>query len=157
MRVLIVGGGGREHALAWAISASPLLEKLWVAPGNPGTATLAENVAIGALDVPALVEFARAQKADLVVPGPEAPLVAGLADAMAVAGIRCCGPTAAAAHLEGSKAFAKEICDAAGIPTAGWERFDDQDAALDFVARRGAPIVVKADGLAAGKGVVVAQ
>ena len=107
MRVLIVGGGGREHALAWAISASPLLDKLWVAPGNPGTATLAENVAIGALDVPALVEFARAQKVDLVVPGPEAPLVAGLADALARAGIRCCGPTAAAAQLEGSKAFAK--------------------------------------------------
>src|SRR5271155_5636900 len=97
MRVLIVGGGGREHALAWAIGASPLLAKMWVAPGNPGTATLAENVAIGALDVPA----------------PEAPLVAGLADAMVRAGIRCCGPTAAAAQLEGSKAFAKEICDAA--------------------------------------------
>ena len=157
MRVLIVGSGGREHALAWAIAASPLLVKLFVAPGNPGTATLAENVAIGALDVVALVAFAREQKIDLVVPGPEAPLVAGLADAMAVAGIRCCGPIAAAARLEGSKTFAKEICDAAGIPTAGWERFDDQDAALDFVARRGAPIVVKADGLAAGKGVVVAQ
>jgi phosphoribosylamine---glycine ligase len=156
MRVLIVGSGGREHALAWAISASPLLEKMWVAPGNPGTATLAENVAIGALDVPALVEFARAHAVDLVVPGPEAPLVAGLADALARAGIRCCGPTAAAAQLEGSKAFAKEVCDAAGIPTAAWERFDNAEAALDFVARRGAPIVVKADGLAAGKGVVVA-
>jgi len=156
MRVLIVGGGGREHALAWAISASPLLDKLWVAPGNPGTATLAENVPIGALDVPALVEFARAQKVDLVVPGPEAPLVAGLADALARADIRCCGPTAAAAQLEGSKAFAKEICDAAGIPTGAWERFDHAEAALDFVAWRGAPIVVKADGLAGGKGVVVA-
>jgi phosphoribosylamine---glycine ligase len=156
MRVLIVGGGGREHALAWAISASPLLEKMWVAPGNPGTATLAENVAIGALDVPALVEFASTEKVDLVLPGPEAPLVAGLADALGRAGIRCCGPTAAAAQLEGSKAFAKEICNAAGIPTAAWERFDDAEAALDFVARRGAPIVVKADGLAAGKGVVVA-
>ena len=156
MRVLIVGGGGREHALAWAISASPLLDKLWVAPGNPGTAKLGTNVAIGALDVPALVEFARAQKVDLVVPGPEAPVVAGLADALARAGIRCCGPTAAAAQLEGSKAFAKEICDAAGIPTAAWERFESAEAALDFVARRGAPIVVKADGLAGGKGVVVA-
>jgi phosphoribosylamine--glycine ligase len=156
MRVLIVGGGGREHALAWAIGASPLLDKLWVAPGNPGTATVAENVPIGALDVPALVEFARGQRVDLVVPGPEAPLVAGLADALSRAGIRCCGPTAAAAQLEGSKAFAKEICDAAGIPTAAWERFDDSDAALAFVARRGAPIVVKADGLAGGKGVVVA-
>jgi phosphoribosylamine--glycine ligase len=157
MKVLVVGGGGREHALAWALSNSPLLEKLFVAPGNPGTAVLAQNVPIGALDVPALVDFALAQKIDLVVPGPEAPLVAGLADAMAAAGIRCCGPTAAAAALEGSKRFAKEICDAAGIPTARWERFADTNAALDFIARRGAPIVVKADGLAAGKGVVVAQ
>jgi phosphoribosylamine--glycine ligase len=156
MRVLIVGAGGREHALAWALSASPLLTKLYVAPGNPGTAALAENVAIGALDVPALVAFATSNEIDLVVPGPEAPLVAGLADALATAGIRCCGPTAAAAHLEGSKAFTKEIADAAGIPTAAWERFTDEAAALDFVARRGAPIVIKADGLAAGKGVVVA-
>ncbi len=157
MRVLIVGGGGREHALAWAIAASPLLVKLYVAPGNPGTGTLAENVAIGALDVAALVEFAQSERIDLVVPGPEAPLVAGLADAMAAAGVKCCGPSAAAARLEGSKAFAHEICDAAGIPTAAWERFEDADAALEFVTRRGAPIVVKADGLAAGKGVVVAM
>ncbi len=157
MRVLIVGAGAREHALAWAITQSPLLTRLFVAPGNPGTAAIAENVAIGALDVPALVAFARAEAIDLVVPGPEAPLVAGLADALAHVGLRCCGPTAAAAALEGSKAFAKEVCDAAGIPTARWERFDDEAAALDFVERRGAPIVVKADGLAAGKGVVVAQ
>ncbi len=157
MRVLIVGAGGREHALAWAIAQSPLLTKLYVAPGNPGTAAIAENVAIGALDVPALVAFAQAEAIDLVVPGPEAPLVAGLADALAHVGLRCCGPTAAAAALEGSKTFAKEVCDAAGIPTARWERFDDEAAALDFVERRGAPIVVKADGLAAGKGVVVAQ
>ena len=157
MRVLIVGSGGREHALAWALSRSPLLAKLFVAPGNPGTAALAENVAIGVLDVPALVAFARAESIDLVVPGPEAPLVAGLADALAHAGIPCCGPSAAAAALEGSKAFAKSVCDAAGIPTARWERFDDEAAALDFIERRGAPIVVKADGLAAGKGVVVAQ
>ena len=157
MRVLLVGSGGREHALAWAIAGSPLLEKLWIAPGNPGTATLGENVAIGVLDVVALVAFAEEHKIDLVVPGPEAPLVAGLADALARAGIRCCGPTAAAARLEGSKAFAKEICDAAGIPTAAWERFDNADEAADFVSRRGAPIVVKADGLAGGKGVVVAQ
>jgi len=156
MRVLIVGSGGREHALAWAIAASPLLTKLFVAPGNPGTAALGENVPIGVLDIPALVEFARAHSIDLVVPGPEAPLVAGLADALAEAGIRCCGPTAAAAQLEGSKAFTKEIADAAGIPTAAWERFDTAAAALAFVRHRGAPIVVKADGLAAGKGVVVA-
>ena len=157
MRVLVVGSGGREHALAWAISNSPVLTKLFVAPGNPGTAMLAENVPIGVLDIPALVDFALRASIDLVVPGPEAPLVAGLADACAAAGLRCCGPTAAAAALEGSKSFAKEICDAAGIPTALWERFSDAEAALDFVRRRGAPIVVKADGLAGGKGVVVAQ
>jgi phosphoribosylamine--glycine ligase len=157
MRVLIVGSGGREHALAWSIAASPLLTKLFVAPGNPGTATLAENIPIGALDVAALAAFARDEQIELVIPGPEAPLVAGLVDALAEAGIRCCGPTAAAARLEGSKAFAKEICDAAGIPTAAWEHFDNTAAALDFVARRGAPIVVKADGLAGGKGVIVAQ
>jgi phosphoribosylamine--glycine ligase len=157
MRVLVVGSGGREHALAWAIGNSPLLTKLFVAPGNPGTAAIAQNVPIGALDVTALVDFALAEHIDLVVPGPEAPLVAGLADALAAHNIACCGPTAAAAALEGSKSFTKEIADAAGIPTARWERFDDEAAALDFVARRGAPIVVKADGLAAGKGVVVAS
>ncbi len=156
MRVLVVGGGGREHALCWAISASPLLEKLWCAPGNPGTAELAQNVAISAGDSAALVRFAEDNAVDLVVPGPEASLVAGLADALGYAGIACCGPSAAAARLEGSKSFGKEICDAAGIPTALWERFDDARAARDFVRRRGAPIVVKADGLAAGKGVVVA-
>jgi phosphoribosylamine--glycine ligase len=152
-----VGSGGREHALAWAISKSPLLEKLFVAPGNPGTALLAENIAIGVLDIPALVDFAIREKIDLVLPGPEAPLVAGLADACAAAGLRCCGPSAAAAALEGSKRFAKEICDAAGIPTALWQSFSEAEPALDFIARRGAPIVVKADGLAAGKGVVVAE
>ena len=157
MRVLIVGNGGREHALAWALSASPLLTKLFVAPGNPGTATFAKNVPIGVLDVPALVAFALAEKIDRVVPGPEAPLVAGIADALGHVGIRCCGPTAAAARLEGSKAFAKEVCEAAGIPTAAWERFEDAAAARDFVGRRGVPLVVKADGLAAGKGVVVAR
>ena len=156
MRVLIVGSGGREHALAWALSASPLLTKLWVAPGNPGTAQVAENVSLGAMDIQGLTLFARANAIDLVVPGPEGPLVAGLTDAMAAAGIRCCGPTQAAARLEGSKAFTKELCDAAGIPTARWERFDDPAAARDFIRRRGAPIVVKADGLASGKGVVVA-
>ena len=156
MRVLIVGSGGREHALAWALSASPLLTKLWVAPGNPGTAQLAENVSLQPLDLQGLVLFARGNAVDLVVPGPEGPLVAGLADAMAAAGIRCVGPSRAAARLEGSKAFTKELCDAAGIPTARWEAFTDPAAARDFIRRRGAPIVVKADGLAAGKGVVVA-
>jgi len=156
MRVLLVGSGGREHALAWKLAASPMLTKLWAAPGNPGIAQHAECVPIGATDIPGLVAFAREQRVDLVVPGPEAPLVAGLADAMAAAGIACCGPTASAAQIEGSKAFAKEVCDAAGVPTARWERFDSAEPAREFVRRRGAPIVVKADGLASGKGVVVA-
>ena len=156
MRVLVVGSGGREHALCWAIAASPLLSQLWCAPGNPGIAELATCVPIEATDIAALVAFALANEIDLVVPGPEAPLVAGLTDAMDEAVIACCGPTAAAARLEGSKTFTKELCDAAGIPTARWERFDEAEAAREFVRRRGAPIVVKADGLAAGKGVVVA-
>ena len=156
MRVLVIGSGGREHALVWALSASPLLEKLFVAPGNPGTGALATNVNIGALHIERLVQFARDEAIDLVVPGPEGPLVAGIVDAMAAAGVRCMGPSRAAAQLEGSKAFTKTLCDDAGIPTALWERFDDADAAIAFVRRRGAPIVVKADGLAGGKGVVVA-
>ena len=157
MRVLVIGSGGREHALCWSIAASPMLTKLWCAPGNPGIAKVAECVPIGAMDFAALVAFAQDNEIDLVVPGPEAPLVAGITDAMDAASIPCIGPSRAAAQLEGSKAFTKEICDAAGIPTAQWERFDDADAAREFVRRRGAPIVVKADGLAAGKGVVVAK
>ncbi len=157
MRVLLIGSGGREHALAWTLAASPLLTKLFVAPGNPGIAPLAELVPIGASDIAALVAFAKQNAVDLVVPGPEAPLVAGLADAMAAAGILCCGPSAEAARLEGSKAFTKEIAEAADIPTARWEQFTDIAEARDFIGRRGVPIVVKADGLAAGKGVVVAQ
>jgi phosphoribosylamine---glycine ligase len=157
MRVLVIGSGGREHALCWAIAASPLLEKLWCAPGNPGIASVAECVPIGVMDFSDLVAFARDNAVDLVVPGPESPLVGGITDAMEAAGIACCGPSMAAAQLEGSKTFTKEIADAAGIPTAKWERFDDAEAAREFVRRRGAPIVVKADGLAAGKGVVVAQ
>jgi phosphoribosylamine--glycine ligase len=156
MRVLIIGSGGREHALAWAIAGSPLLTRLYVAPGNPGTAELAENVPISASNISGLVAFAAAQKIDLVVPGPEAPLVAGIADALAAAGIPCCGPSAAAARLEGSKKFTKDIADEAGIPTAAWASFTDADEAHDYVEETGAPIVIKADGLAAGKGVVVA-
>jgi phosphoribosylamine--glycine ligase len=156
MRVLIVGSGGREHALAWAISASPLLTELFVAPGNPGAAAVATNVPLRTNDIDGLVKFAVAQKIDLVVPGPEAPLVAGLADALAAEKIACCGPSAAAAQLEGSKRFTKEIADAARIPTAAWKAFTDADAAHDYVEAMGAPIVIKADGLAAGKGVVVA-
>ena len=157
MRVLLIGSGGREHALAWTLAASPLLTKLFVAPGNPGIAPLAELVPIGAGDIAALVAFARDNAIDLVVPGPEAPLVAGITDALAAVGIACCGPSAAAAQLEGSKAFTKELADAAGIPTARWERFTDAAEARDFASRRSPPVVIKADGLAAGKGVVVAQ
>jgi phosphoribosylamine--glycine ligase len=157
LRVLVVGSGGREHALCWALGASPLLARLWCAPGNPGTSQFGQNLPIGALDIAALVAFARENDVDLVVPGPEAPLVAGIADAMAAAGIACCGPTAAAARLEGSKSFMKELADAAGIPTAAWKRFDDAEAAADYVRHRESPIVIKADGLAAGKGVVIAS
>ncbi len=156
MRVLVVGGGGREHALAWKLAQSPVLTGLWCAPGNAGIAGVAECVAIAADDVPGLVAFARAERVDLVVAGPEAPLTLGLADACREAGIACFGPSAAAARLEGSKAFTKQIADAAGAPTAAWARFTDAEAARAYVHAQGAPIVVKADGLAAGKGVVVA-
>ncbi|MGY4803608.1 phosphoribosylamine--glycine ligase [Teichococcus aerofrigidensis] len=156
MKVLLVGGGGREHALAWALSGSGLLSRLWVAPGNAGIAEIAECVAIGAEDVAGLVAFATAQAVDLVVVGPEAPLTLGLADACAAAGLRCFGPSAAAARLEGSKAFTREVATAAGVPGAEWARFTDPAAARAYIREKGAPIVVKADGLAAGKGVVVA-
>ena len=156
MKVLLVGGGGREHALAWRLAQSPRLTKLWCAPGNPGIAALAECVNIPAEDVLALVAFATREAVDLVICGPEAPLTLGLADACAGAGLRCFGPSAAAARLEGSKSFTKEVCDAAGVPTAAWKRFEDADEARAYVQVMGAPIVVKADGLAAGKGVVVA-
>ncbi|MFZ6763506.1 phosphoribosylamine--glycine ligase [Pseudoroseomonas sp. WGS1072] len=156
MKVLLVGGGGREHALTWALSGSGLLSRLWVAPGNAGIAEIAECVAIGAEDVAGLVAFATAQAVDLVVVGPEAPLTLGLADACADAGLRCFGPSAAAARLEGSKAFTREVATAAGVPGAEWARFTDPAAARAYIREKGAPIVVKADGLAAGKGVVVA-
>ncbi len=157
MRVMVVGSGGREHALCWAIAGSPLLTKLWCAPGNPGIAATAECVSIRATDIDSLAAFAVENGVDLVVPGAEAPLVAGLANEMEAGCVACCGPGREAAMLEGSKGFAKELCEAAGIPTARWERFDEAEAAREFVRRRGAPIVVKADGLAAGKGVVVAE
>jgi phosphoribosylamine--glycine ligase len=156
MKVLVVGGGGREHALCWALAASPLLTKLWCAPGNAGIAAVADCVALGAEDVAGLVGFACEQGVDLVVAGPEAPLTLGLADACADAGLRCFGPSAAAARLEGSKSFTREVADAAGVPGAAWRRFEDAAAARAHVRVQGAPIVVKADGLAAGKGVVVA-
>ena len=156
MKVLVVGAGGREHALCWKLAQSPLLTKLFCAPGNPGTAEVAENIAIDILDIVGLVAFARDNAIDLVLPGGEPPLVAGITDAMDAAGIPCCGPSQAAAALEGSKIFTKQIADAAGVPTAAWARFDDADAARAYIRSHGAPIVVKADGLAAGKGVVVA-
>ncbi len=152
MRVLLVGAGGREHALAWSLAGSPLLARLWVAPGNPGTAELAENVPIPATDIAGLVAFAVREGVDLVVAGPEAPLALGLADACAAARLRCFGPTRAAAALETSKSFMKAVAAAAGVPTARWAVFDEAAAARAHLARVGAPVVVKADGLAAGEG-----
>ena len=156
MKVLVVGSGGREHALCWAIGASPLCETLYCAPGNAGIAAEAECVPISAEDIDGLVAFSREKTIDFVVVGPEAPLVMGLVDRLEAAGIKAFGPSAAAAELEGSKAFMKDLCARHGIPTAAYARFSDPDAAKAHIAEQGAPIVVKADGLAAGKGVVVA-
>jgi phosphoribosylamine---glycine ligase len=157
MRVLVVGSGGREHALAWAISASAVCDALYAAPGNAGIADVATCVAIAADDIDGLCAFARDEKIDLVVVGPEIPLVAGLVDRLEAQGTPAFGPTAAAAALEGSKGFTKDLCARYGIPTAAYGRFKAIAPALDFIRKRGAPIVVKADGLAAGKGVVVAM
>jgi len=157
MKVLVVGSGGREHALCWKLGQSPLLSRLWCAPGNAGIAAVAECVAIAAERVDDLVAFATAEAVDLVVVGPEAPLVAGLADKCRAAGIKVFGPSAAAAALEGSKGFMKDMAAKAGIPTAWYGRFTSIAAAKDFIRAKGAPIVVKTDGLAAGKGVVVAM
>jgi phosphoribosylamine--glycine ligase len=156
MRVLIIGNGGREHALAWKIAQSPLLTRLFTAPGNPGTAQHGENVPIAIDDIAALVGFAASNAIDLVVPGPELPLARGIADALANAGIACFGPIQAAAQLEASKQFTKQLCDEASIPTAAWASFTDLTAARAYLATHPAPIVIKADGLAGGKGVVVA-
>ncbi len=156
MRVLIVGSGGREHALAWAIAASPLCDALFCAPGNPGIAEEASCVPVAANDIEGILALCRRERIDFVVVGPEAPLVAGLVDRLEAAGVSAFGPSAAAAALEGSKGFTKDLCAKCGIPTAAYGRFRDAESAKDFVRRRGAPIVVKADGLAAGKGVTVA-
>jgi phosphoribosylamine--glycine ligase len=156
MKVLVVGGGGREHALCWAIAASPLLTRLICAPGNPGIAEIAECFPVGTEDIAGIVALAKREAVDLVVVGPEAPLTLGMADACAEAGIPCFGPRKAAALLEGSKSFFKEIANAAGAPTAAHGRFTEAAAARAYIRQKGAPIVVKADGLAAGKGVVVA-
>jgi phosphoribosylamine---glycine ligase len=157
MRVLVIGSGGREHALAWAIAASPLVDRLYCAPGNAGIAEEAECVPIGSSDVPGLVGFCRRERIDFVVVGPEAPLVLGLVDALEAEGIAAFGPTAAAAAIEGSKTFMKQLCAGASIPTAAYRRFRDPFDAKAFIAERGAPIVVKVDGLAAGKGVTIAS
>ena len=158
MKVLVIGGGGREHALAWKIAQSPQVEKVYVAPGNAGTAheKKCENVRIQATDIRALLDFALGQGVDLTVVGPEGPLVLGLVDIFTQAGLKCFGPTRHAAQLEGSKVFSKDFLKRHHIPTAEYQTFTAVDSALAYIKQRGAPIVVKADGLAAGKGVVVA-
>jgi phosphoribosylamine--glycine ligase len=156
MNVLLIGGGGREHAIAWALSASPLLSKLYCAPGNAGIAEVAECIALDLNDHQAVIRFCQEMDIALVMIGPEAPLVAGLGDALGESGIRYFGPTKAAARLEGSKGFTKDLCRDANIPTAAYGRFSDRDAAKSYLASQGLPIVIKADGLAAGKGVVIA-
>ena len=157
MRILVVGSGGREHALVWAIAASPLADQVFAAPGNAGIAEQARCVPIAAEDLEALVRFAQGERIDFVVVGPEAPLVMGLVDRLEAAGIKAFGPSQKAAALEGSKGFAKELCARHGIPSADYRRFTEAAEAKAFIRGRGAPIVVKADGLAAGKGVTVAR
>jgi phosphoribosylamine--glycine ligase len=157
MNVLVVGGGGREHALCWKIAASPLCDKLYCAPGNAGIAADAECVDIAATDVEGLAAFATGHAIDFVVVGPETPLVAGLVDRLSEDGIKSFGPTGAAAMLEGSKGFLKDLCASYGIPTADYGRFVDAGSAKSFVREAGTPIVIKADGLAAGKGVIITK
>ncbi|MEC9197746.1 MAG: phosphoribosylamine--glycine ligase [Pseudomonadota bacterium] len=157
MNILILGGGGREHALAWAVSQNPKCDKLIVAPGNAGIAQVATCAALNAEDPSAVVQFAEAEAIDLVIIGPEAPLAAGVGDRLREAGFPVFGPNQAAARLEASKSFTKEICDAVGAPTAAYARFTEAEPAKAYIREQGAPIVVKADGLAAGKGVIVAM
>jgi phosphoribosylamine--glycine ligase len=157
MNVLILGSGAREHALACAVAQSASLDRLFVAPGNPGCAAIANLLALPLTDGDAIVAACREHRIDFVIVGPEAPLVAGVVDDLAAAGVAAFGPSAAAAQLEGSKGFTKDFCREFGIPTAAYERFQNPAAALAYIERQGAPIVVKADGLAAGKGVVVAS
>jgi phosphoribosylamine--glycine ligase len=157
MNILLIGSGGREHALARSLSVSPLCSKLFIAPGNPGTAQAGTNVSLDVTDHQAVIEFCRVMAIGFVVVGPEAPLVAGLVDDLTAAGIKAFGPSKAAAQLEGSKAFTKDLCAEFNIPTAAYRRFTDAETAKTYVRNYGVPIVVKADGLAAGKGVVVAM
>src|SRR3982074_1961460 len=156
MNLLLLGSGGREHALAWKIAASPLTERLYCAPGNAGIANEGELVALDAADHAAVIAFCQSKQIGLVVVGPEAPLCAGIVDDLTAAGIKAFGPGRVAAQLEGSKGFTKDICKANNIPTAAYERFTAAAPAKRYVRAQGAPIVVKADGLAAGEGVVVA-
>lgn len=157
MNILIIGAGGREHALAWKIKQSPLVTELFIAPGNGGTALLGTNVQIKDDDIESIVAFALRQRIDLVVAGPELPLTLGLTDALMRHGIRCFGPSSLGARLEGSKAFAKKLMRDAGVPTADFQVFEDYHAALAYVRAAPFPLVIKADGLAAGKGVVMAE
>ena len=157
MNILLIGSGGREHALAWKMAASTELTKLWCAPGNAGIAREAECIALDVADHAAVIAFCKVNRVDLVVVGPEAPLAAGIVDDMAAAGIKAFGPSKAASQLESSKGFTKDLCRDNNIPTAAYERFRDAAKAKAYIAARGAPIVIKADGLAAGKGVVVAM
>jgi len=157
VNILILGSGGREHALAWACLQNPKCDRLVVAPGNGGIAQIADCAALDPENAGAVVDFAAEEAIDFVIIGPEAPLAAGVADALRAAGILCFGPSQAAAELEASKAFTKEICDAAGAPTAAYARFTEAEPARAYIRQQGAPIVVKADGLAAGKGVIVAM
>ena len=157
MKVLVVGGGGREHALVWKIAQSPLVDTLYCAPGNPGIAALAECVHIGADEIDALLDFALNEKIDLTVVGPEVPLTMGIVDKFQAAGLEIFGPNQAAAQIEGSKSFSKDLMAKYDIPTAAYQTFTDREQAIAYVKEQGAPIVVKADGLAAGKGVIVAM
>jgi len=157
LNILVLGSGGREHALCWKIAQSPLLANLFCAPGNGGTGDVAQNIDLNMDDHQAVVDFCQQQHIALVVIGPEAPLVAGLADTLTAAGIAAFGPSQEAAQLEGSKGYTKDLCAQANIPTAAYGRFDDAQAAHDYLASQSAPIVVKADGLAAGKGVIIAE
>jgi phosphoribosylamine--glycine ligase len=155
MNILILGSGGREHSLAWAVKQNPKCDRLIVAPGNAGIAQIADCAALDILNGPLVVRFCEENTVDFVIVGPEGPLAAGVTDALRAAGILCFGPSAAAARLEASKAFTKEICDAVAAPTAAWARFDDAGPARDYIQAQGLPLVIKADGLAAGKGVVI--
>src|SRR5438045_1990697 len=157
MNILLLGSGGREHALAWKLASSTLTDRLVCAPGNAGMAQEAECVALDIADHAAVIAFCKINKVDFVVVGPEAPLVAGIVDDLEAAGVKTFGPSKSAARLEGSKAFTKDLCKAQNIPTATYERFTAPEPAKAYVRKQAAPIVVKADGLAAGKGVIIAE